>query len=211
MIGIIDYNAGNIKSVGRALQVLKMPYIISKNTKELKKCTHLIFPGDGEASYAMGQLKRLDLISFLNDWAFQDKPLLGICLGAQIIFDYSEEGDVECLGLVKGSIRHFSSLWKNNCNLKVPHIGWNDLHFSNTTSPLFTGIVEHSDVYFVHSYVIQAEDSSIITSYADYGIKVPASISYKNINAFQFHPEKSGDVGLRMLKNFCELSKLGEK
>lgn len=208
MIGIVDYNAGNIKSVERALQAINVPYILSQNYKELEKCSHLIFPGDGEARYAMEQLKILSLDSFLRSWKDAQKPLLGICIGSQIIFDYSEEGDTECLGLLKGCVKHFSSLWSESqldekIKLKVPHMGWNNLIFCNGTSPLLENVKENSDVYFVHSYVIQAEDESIIKAYVDYGIKVPAFVSSGSISAFQFHPEKSGEQGLQLLKNFC--------
>ena len=137
MTGIVDYNAGNIKSVERALTFINAPYIISKNPEELKNVDRLIFPGVGEASYAMEQLKATGFDSFLKDWANAQKPLMGICLGSQIVFDFSEEGNTECLGLIKGKIRHFSSLWKERHpseyeqqeyamlenSLKIPHMG----------------------------------------------------------------------------------------
>ena len=207
MIGIVDYNAGNIKSVERALESLNVNYILSKNPDELKKCQKLIFPGVGEATYAMQQLKITGLGDFLKEWAAENKPLLGICLGSQIIFEYSEEGNTECLGLLKGSIKHFSTLWKDAGKetglLKIPQIGWNDLTYDNGGSCLLDGVPEHSNFYFVHSYVIQPEDSSVIKAYADYGVKVPACVEKNNITAFQFHPEKSGAYGLKILKNYC--------
>ncbi len=207
MIGIVDYNAGNIKSVERALESLNVNYILSKNPDELKKCQKLIFPGVGEATYAMQQLKITGLGDFLKEWAAENKPLLGICLGSQIIFEYSEEGNTECLGLLKGSIKHFSTLWKEagkeNGFLKIPQIGWNDLTYDNGSSRLLKGVPEHSDFYFVHSYVIQPEDPSVIKAYADYDVKVPACVEKDNITAFQFHPEKSGEHGLRILRNYC--------
>lgn len=205
MIGIVDYNAGNIKSVERALDLLKAPYIISKTPKELEKVDKLIFPGVGDAAYAMKQLKLTGFDVFLKDWANAKKPLSGICLGSQIIFDWSEEGETECLGILHGKIRHFSELWQesNAGNLKIPHIGWNDLTYQNGGSRLFAGIPEHSDFYFVHSYVICPDDKKIIKATADYGIQVPACIEKDNITVFQFHPEKSGEKGLRILKNFC--------
>ena len=207
MIGIVDYNAGNIKSVERALESLNVNYILSKNPDELKKCQKLIFPGVGEATYAMQQLKITGLGDFLKEWAAENKPLLGICLGSQIIFEYSEEGNTKCLGLLKGSIKHFSTLWKDAGKetglLKIPQIGWNDLTYDNGGSCLLDGVPEHSNFYFVHSYVIQPEDSSVIKAYADYGVKVPACVEKNNITAFQFHPEKSGAYGLKILKNYC--------
>ncbi|MBQ0050631.1 MAG: imidazole glycerol phosphate synthase subunit HisH [Treponema sp.] len=207
MIGIVDYNAGNIKSVERALAYLKAPYILSKNPKDLENCEKLIFPGVGEAKYAMEQLKLTGFDSFLKDWVKAEKPLVGICLGSQIIFDHSEEGDVDCLGLLPGTIRHFSNVWKGEGSdaagiLKVPHMGWNNLTYQNGSSPLFAEVEEKSDFYFVHSYLIQPADSTIIKAYADYGCQVPACVSKGSITAFQFHPEKSGKAGLKILENY---------
>ncbi len=210
MIGIVDYNAGNIKSVERALTFLKADYVLSKNPADLEKCEKLIFPGVGEAKYAMEQLKKTGFDSFLKDWAAAGKPLMGICLGSQIIFEHSEEGDVDCLGILKGTIRHFESVWKDSSqkgnsnydNLKVPHMGWNNLEYINGGSPLFSGVEQKSDFYFVHSYLIQPEDSSIVKAVADYGCKVPACVSSGSVSAFQFHPEKSGRAGLKILENY---------
>lgn len=207
MIGIVDYNAGNIKSVERALAFLKAPFVLSKSPKDLENCDKLIFPGVGEAKYAMEQLKLTGFDSFLKDWVQAGKPLVGICLGSQIIFEHSEEGDVDCLGLLPGTIRHFSSIWKDEdikTSLKVPHMGWNNLAYINGSSPLFNGVNPKSDFYFVHSYVIQPSDSSIIKAYADYGCKVPACVSKGSITAFQFHPEKSGEAGLKILENYVK-------
>ncbi|WP_191018182.1 imidazole glycerol phosphate synthase subunit HisH [Treponema zioleckii] len=210
MIGIVDYNAGNIKSVERALTFLKADYVLSKNPADLEKCDKLIFPGVGEAKYAMEQLKKTGFDTFLKDWAAAEKPLMGICLGSQIIFEHSEEGDVDCLGILKGTIRHFESVWKdslkdgntNEMNLKVPHMGWNNLEFINGGSPLFNRVAKKSDFYFVHSYLIQPADSSIVKAVADYGCKVPACVSSGSVSAFQFHPEKSGQAGLKILENY---------
>ena len=216
MTGIVDYNAGNIKSVERALDAIKAPYIISKKPSDLANVDRLIFPGVGEAKYAMEQLKLTGFDSFLKDWTQAGKPLMGICLGSQIIFDYSEEGDTKCLGLVAGTIRHFKSLWKERLpakeemgetgvtrtELKVPQIGWNDVKFMNGSSPLLNGVDDSTSFYFVHSYVIQPDDPTVIKGVATYGTMVPAIIEYGNITAFQFHPEKSGEPGLRILRNF---------
>ena len=218
MTGIVDYRAGNIRSVGRALEAIKTQFIISDKPQDLHGCDRLIFPGVGEAKFAMEQLKKSGFDIFLKDQTAAGKKLMGICLGSQIIFDYSEEGETECLGLVKGSVRHFSSLFNEqtgrhaDCksgtpqsenNLKIPHMGWNNIEFMNGATPLLEGINENSDFYFVHSYVICPEDAAIVKAAATYGIPVPAVIEYKNISAFQFHPEKSGENGLRLLKNFC--------
>ena len=206
MTGIVDYNAGNITSVERALNFLGAPYILSKNPSDLTECSRIIFPGVGDAAYAMRELKKSGFDLFLKEWAESGKKLAGICLGSQIIFDWSEEGNTNCLGLIPGKIRHFNELWKeagiNAENLKCPHMGWSDLSYTNGGSALFSSIPEHSDFYFVHSYVICPEDQSVIKATADYGIKVPSCIEKDNITVFQFHPEKSGDKGLQILKNF---------
>jgi glutamine amidotransferase len=211
MIGIVDYNAGNIKSVERALSFLNYEYVISKNPSDLKNAEKLIFPGVGEAKYAMEQLKKTGFDVFLKDFADSGKLLLGICLGSQIIFDYSEEGDVECLGLIKGKIKHFESVMdknlvnENGLKYKIPHMGWNNLDFLKPEDKIFAGIDKNASYYFVHSYLIQPEDSNVILATADYGVKVPSAIKSNNIYAFQFHPEKSGEWGLKLLQNFINL------
>ncbi len=211
MIGIIDYNAGNITSVERALKFLNAEFVLSKNPAALEKCDKIIFPGVGDAAYAMEQLKKTGFDIFLKDFVKSGNKLAGFCLGAQIIFDFSEEGNTECLGLIPGKIRHFKELWKESGtnidgSLKCPHMGWNDLTFANGGSSFFEKVPEHSDFYFVHSYVICPEDKNVIKATCDYGIKVPSCIEKDNITVFQFHPEKSGEKGLQILKNF-----VGEK
>lgn len=211
MIGIVDYNAGNIKSVERALSFLNCEYVISKNPIELKNADKLIFPGVGEAKYAMEQLSKTGFDIFLKDFADSQKPLLGICLGSQIIFDYSEEGDVNCLGLIKGKIKHFDNVLEKNClnenglKYKIPHMGWNNLEFIKPEDKIFTNIDKNASFYFVHSYLIQPDEEDVILATADYGVKVPSAIKSNNIYAFQFHPEKSGEWGLKLLQNFINL------
>lgn len=223
MIGIVDYNAGNIKSVCHALEYLNAPFVLSKNAKDLQDADRIIFPGDGDAAYAMQELKELGFDSFLKDALAAGKRVLGICIGAQIVFDSSEEGGVACLGLIPGRIRHFSSVWaerrpsdeeylareENELDramlrneLKVPHMGWNDVTFCNGGTKLCDGVKDHSDFYFVHSYVIQPDDPAVIKGYADYGCMVPAIVEKDNLTVFQFHPEKSGGAGLKILQNF---------
>lgn len=209
MTGIVDYNAGNITSVERALNSIGAPYVLSKNPEDLKNCDRIIFPGVGDAAFAMEQLKKTGFDDFLKNWAKSGKKLAGICLGSQIVFDFSEEGNIPCLGLIPGKIRHFTELWKeadvNTCReLKSPHMGWSDLAYTNGRTKLLDGIPEHSDFYFVHSYVICPEDRTVIKATADYGIEVPAVIEKDNITVFQFHPEKSGKWGLQILKNFVK-------
>ena len=209
MVGIIDFNAGNITSLERALEYLKIPYITSKNPDELAKanCDRFMFPGDGDDAYAMSQLKKSGFDVFVREQVQTGKLLFGICVGSQIIFEHSEEGNTECLGLVKGEIRHFYSIKPElkNQNMKVPHMGWNNLSFENGDCPILKGIKNDFDVYFVHSYVICPSDPTVIKASADYGIKVPSVIQSGNIFATQFHPEKSGEMGIQILKNFCEI------
>ncbi len=206
MTGIIDYNAGNVTSVERALAYINAPYIMSKEPEKLSNCDRLIFPGVGEAKYAMEMLKKSGFDVFIKEWVKSGKKLMGICLGSQIIFDWSEEGDTPCLGIIPGKIRSFSSLWKEKGikegEFKSPQIGYNDLTYQNGSSSLLSGIPEHSDFYFVHSYVICPEDKTVIKAVTDYGIQVPSCVEKDNITAFQFHPEKSGEKGLQILRNF---------
>jgi len=204
MIGIVDYNAGNITSVQRALNSLGIENILSKNPEELKNCSKLIFPGVGDAAYAMQQLKETGFDNFLKEWNKAGKPVLGICLGSQIIFDLSEEGDTPCLGLVKGNIRHFYNIDPSlkNKEMKVPHMGWNNLT-RHGECPILKDVPENADFYFVHSYVICPEDKAVVKATADYGIAVPAVIQQGNLFACQFHPEKSGAPGLKILENYC--------
>ncbi len=207
MVGIIDFNAGNITSLERALEYLGIDFLRSKKPEELKDCDRFMFPGDGDDSYAMTELKKSGFDSFVREQVALGKPLLGICVGSQIIFEHSEEGEATCLGLVQGEIRHFYTIEPKlkDAKIKVPHMGWNNITFENGSCPILNGIKNDSDVYFVHSYVICPADSSVIKASAEYGIKVPAVIQKDNIFATQFHPEKSGETGIKILKNFCEI------
>lgn len=203
MIGIINYNAGNIRSVELALLKLNIPYLISNKPQDLAKVDKIIFPGVGEARFAMTELKKSGFDVFLKDWTQAQKPLLGVCLGSQIIFDYSEEGDTPCLSLIPGTVRHFPKDFYEQ-GLKVPHMGWNNLKFTQTKTQLYQNIAQDSNVYFVHSYYIEPKDPLVITATVDYGIAVPASVKCNRIEAVQFHPEKSGQIGLSLLLNYAQ-------
>ncbi|MGP1522695.1 MAG: imidazole glycerol phosphate synthase subunit HisH [Treponema sp.] len=215
MIGVIDYKAGNIQSVRHALDSLKIAYIVAEKPQELQQADRIMFPGVGNAAYAMENVRKTGFDSFIKDKAAQGVPLLGICLGSQILFDYSEEDDTDCLGLLRGTIKHFTNIPSfktamqktatDKADLKIPHMGWNDITYTEQNCPLFEGIPEETDMYFVHSYVIQPQDVSAVCAYTAYGIQVPAAIHVTNIYACQFHPEKSGIRGLRILRNFAEL------
>ncbi len=205
MIGIVDYNAGNIRSVERALVSLGADYRISKDPRDLATAERIVFPGVGEAAFAMRELRKTGFDSFLAESFAQGKPILGICLGSQVIFEHSEESDTPCLGLVAGTVRKFPADFPGR-GLKVPHMGWNDVHARNGGSALLEGIPDGANFYFVHSYYVDPADKSIVTATADYGCPVPCGVKVRNLEAFQFHPEKSGANGLRILANFCGVS-----
>lgn len=211
MTGIVDYNAGNITSVAHALDYLSRPFIVSKIPHDLESCDSLIFPGVGDAAFAMSELKKTGFDDFLKDWAASGKRILGVCLGSQIIFDFSEEGNTACLGLIKGKIVHLSKLLQNK-NEKIPHMGWNNLFRENGETELLKDVDEKSDFYFVHSYAVVPNDEKIVKAYAEYGeAKIPSIIESNNIFACQFHPEKSGEAGLKIIKNFCLNEKAAQR
>ena len=201
MIAIIDYDAGNMKSVEKALDFLGAEYIVSRNEEELRKADKLILPGVGAFGDAMSKLDSYGLSAVIKELVGAGKPILGICLGLQLMFEESEETPgVRGLSLLKGKIVRFD----DSFGLKIPQIGWNSLEFPKT-SKLFAGVEEGSYVYFVHSYYLKAEDEGIVAATCEYGNHVHAAVESGNIYACQFHPEKSSDVGLRILKNYIEL------
>lgn len=201
MIAIIDYDAGNMKSVEKALDFLGAEYIVSRNEEELRKADKLILPGVGAFGDAMSKLDSYGLSAVIKELVGAGKPILGICLGLQLMFEESEETPgVRGLSLLKGKIVRFD----DSFGLKIPQIGWNSLDFPKT-SKLFAGVEEGSYVYFVHSYYLKAEDEGIVAATCEYGNHVHAAVESGNIYACQFHPEKSSDVGLRILKNYIEL------
>ena len=200
-IAIIDYDAGNIKSVERAIAYCGGEAILTRDPKVLMDAPKVILPGVGSFGDAMDKLKKYDLIDTIHDYVKTGKPFLGICLGLQLLFDGSDESpEAEGLGLLKGYIHKIP----DNLGLKVPQIGWNSLDYPNK-GRLFKDIPEGSFVYFVHSYYLKAEDPSIVVATTDYGVCVHASVEKDNVFGCQFHPEKSSDVGLRIIKNFLEL------
>ena len=194
-IGVVDYKAGNLRSIQNLLQFLGADFIISDQAENLFKCDKLIFPGVGEAAYAMGQLDKTGLGSMIKDFAKTGKPLFGICLGCQIILDHTEEGDVECLGLIPGTAKRFPS-----GGLKVPEIGWNSFKKVQDYY-LLKDIPADPDVYFVHSYYPYVEPKYGIAQ-TEYMVPFYSIIGRDNVAASQFHPEKSGPVGIQIMKNF---------
>lgn len=203
MIAIIDYNAGNITSVARALENIGQKYVITDDVNKLAAATHVIFPGVGAAGEAMTYLRQKKLDNALAGCLASGKPILGICLGTQIILEHSEEDDTECIGLVEGFTRRFpEKLTSGGESLKIPHMGWNSVNFQRA-HPVFAKIALEAEFYFVHSYYPAPADEAVVLGTTDYGIKFCSVLAKDNLIAMQFHPEKSGRPGLQILKNFC--------
>jgi glutamine amidotransferase len=200
MIAIIDYEAGNLTSVKRALDSLEIPNIISADPKQILSADRVIFPGVGHATAAMNALTRRSLDNAIREVFNKGTPLMGICLGTQIILAHSDEGDTTCLGLIPGNCPKFSF---SNPTLKVPHMGWNGLTITQKHYCL-SDINADEEFYFVHSYYPLPQDNSCIFATCDYEITFPAAIGFKNLFATQFHPEKSGPAGLSILKRFSQ-------
>ena len=201
MIGIIDYDAGNLRSVEKALQYLGKETIVTRDSEQIRKADKVILPGVGAFGDAMKKLQEYHLDTLIREIADSGKPLLGICLGLQLLFEESEESPgVEGLGILEGKIRRIPE----GEGLKVPHIGWNSLHLEHN-GRLFRNIPENSYVYFVHSYYLEAKDPEIVKASTEYGVHIHASVEKNNLFACQFHPEKSSETGLQILKNFAEM------
>ena len=201
VIAVIDYGAGNLQSVIKALHYIGCDAVITKDKQVLQNADGAISPGVGSFADAMDCMKASGLTESVIGYANSGKPFLGICLGLQLLFERSEESPgVQGLGILKGEILRIPETE----GLKVPHMGWNSLEFSGD-GRLFRGIPEDAYVYFVHSYYLKAEEPEIVTARTEYGTEIHASVEKGQIFACQFHPEKSSDVGLRILKNFVEL------
>ena len=203
MIGIVDYQAGNLTSVARALDFLRQPCLITNNPQILDDASHIIFPGVGAAGAAMANLHKSGLDLHLRKWVQRGKPVLGICLGTQVIFDYSEEDDTTCLGIVPGLVRRFpADLQADGRRVKIPHMGWNRVAFRQD-HPVFAGLPETAEFYFVHAFYPAPAEEGWAAGWTDYGIRFCSAVARRNLVAVQFHPEKSGRPGLAILANFC--------
>ena len=201
MIAIIDYDAGNLKSVEKALQFLGQECVITRAFHEIKKADKVILPGVGSFGDAMSQLRKFELDKVIHEVAAEQKPFLGICLGLQLLFEGSEESDgVEGLHLLDGEILRIPE----QEGLKIPNIGWNSLDLQNN-GRLFENLNGNPFVYFVHSYYLKAREESIVKATIENTTHIHASVEKDNIFACQFHPEKSGTVGLQILSNFAKL------
>ncbi|TSB48288.1 imidazole glycerol phosphate synthase subunit HisH [Alkalicoccobacillus porphyridii] len=210
MIGIVDYGMGNLHSVSKAMERIDLPYIISEDLEVLKNTDGLLLPGVGAFPDAMDILNQTGKSEFLRQWATDGKPLMGICLGMQLLFEGSEEHRHTLgLGLLPGKVVKFSGQSEAGQTYKVPHMGWNQLKF-HQEHPLLHE-VEEGHVYFVHSFVVQTEDSEILLATSDYHQDVPAIVGRGSVVGTQFHPEKSSVVGMDLLANFGELVEKGVK
>ncbi|MBQ1403818.1 MAG: imidazole glycerol phosphate synthase subunit HisH [Lachnospiraceae bacterium] len=198
MVAIVDYGAGNIKSVENAVRYLGHEAVLTRDPAVILSADHVILPGVGAFGDAMTRLSRYGLDEVLRKAAASGTPFLGICLGLQLLFESSEESPgAEGLGILKGHILRIP----DGEGRKVPQIGWNDLTYPNP-GRLFAGLPEGSYVYFVHSYYLRAADPSIVTACTQYGVRIDASVESGNVFACQFHPEKSEAAGMKILQNF---------
>ncbi len=201
MTAIIDYDAGNIKSVEKALKLLGQEVTVTRDHEAILNADRVILPGVGAFGDAMEKLRQYGLDEVIREVVGKKTPFLGICLGLQLLFERSEESPgVEGLGVLKGEIVRIP----DKDGLKIPHMGWNSLEFKGN-GRLFAGLSKEPYVYFVHSYYLRAEDESIVTAVTEYGVRLHASVESGNVFACQFHPEKSSDAGIQILRNFIEI------
>ena len=201
MIAVLDYDAGNTGSVVKAIQALGQDAVLTRDIAKIKSAEKVILPGVGVFGDAMEKLKKYELVDVVHETINSGKPFMAICVGLQLLFDSSEESPgVKGLSVFPGQIKRIPS----TDGLKVPQIGWNSLHLESD-SRLFKGIKEGAFVYFVHSYYLAAQDESIVTATTEYGTHIHAAVEKDNVFATQFHPEKSSEVGLTILKNFLEI------
>ncbi|MBN1696285.1 MAG: imidazole glycerol phosphate synthase subunit HisH [Spirochaetales bacterium] len=198
-VGIVDYRAGNLRSVETAFRYIGSDFFISGQPEDFRSASHLVFPGVGDAGAAMRVLKETGLGQAIREFYTSGKPVLGICLGCQIVLSRSEEGNVECLDLIRGTVVRFPE----RPGFKVPHMGWNQVKDASG-HPLFDGIPERSSFYFVHSYYPVPESTADCIGETEYGVTFASAICRDNCAAVQFHPEKSGERGLRLLGNFLK-------
>ena len=206
MTAVIDYDAGNLKSVEKALLSLGEEVVITDDPEKILSADRVILPGVGAFGDAMANLRKTGLDDVIRKVVEKGTPFLGICLGLQLLFERSDEAPgVEGLGILKGEILRIPE----QEGLKIPHMGWNSLHLENN-GRLFAGIEEQSYVYFVHSYYLKAEEEEIVKASTEYSTHIHASVEKDNVFACQFHPEKSGDVGLHILRNFVTLQKASQ-
>ncbi|WP_319562166.1 imidazole glycerol phosphate synthase subunit HisH [Marispirochaeta sp.] len=198
-IGVIDYEGGNLRSVETALRYIGADFGVYDDPESILQCDGIVFPGVGEAASSMRVLKHRGLDQAIREAVTAGTPMFGICIGCQVLLDHSEEGDTTCLGIVPGTVK----LFKGGPGLKIPHMGWNSVK-QNREHPIFDGVPDGASFYFVHSYYPEVADRKIEIGTCEYGERFSAIYVRDNIVASQFHPEKSGRFGLRMLDNFIK-------
>lgn len=203
MIAVIDYGVGNLRSVCNALEKMGGEAEVIHSAGDIEKAEALVLPGVGAFYQAMENLKSLGMVEPLCQAIQSGKPFLGICLGLQLLFTESEEGECEGFNIIPGKVKRFKVE-----GLKVPHMGWNGIQFKNESKNLLEGISENAYFYFAHSYYVEPEDEKAILTTTEYGVKFTSAIREGNIFGVQFHPEKSGERGLKVLKNFVRMSKI---
>lgn len=200
MIAVIDYGAGNLRSVANAIARLGYQPRITSDPGEVANADGVILPGVGAAADTMTSLKRLKLVAPIHQLIAEGRPFLGVCIGLQILFTSTEEGGGhECLGIIPGRVRRLPS------GLKIPHMGWNQVR-QLSSHPIFEGIPDEANFYFVHSYYVAPEDKSLVAGETEYGIRFCTAIARGNLVATQFHPERSGEIGLKLYDNFIRLA-----
>ena len=203
-IAIVDYDAGNIRSVQKALEECGASTRITADAEDITAADGVVFPGQGACDASMRSIRERGLFDIIRRSINSGKPFLGVCLGLQLLLESSEEGDEPCLAILKGSTKRLPPEKTDLAGLKIPHMGWNSVSLS-VRHPVFAGIPDESYFYFVHSYYADPEDRDIVAGVTNYGIDFCSAVAWDNVAAVQFHPEKSGTVGLRIYRNFLAL------
>lgn len=201
-VALIDYGMGNLRSVQRALEAVGAEVVLATSPESIGNVSALIFPGQGAIVDAMRQLGKTGFDVFIKNWIADNKPFMGICLGLQLLFEHSEEGNTNGLGIFRGNVKKFPE----NLNLKVPHMGWNTISINGNNKGAYAESLkfEGESFYFVHSYYVETSETEIIWSTSEYGLKFVSGIRSGNVFAVQFHPEKSQEKGLRLYRNFLD-------
>ena len=206
MIAIIDYGMGNLRSVQKGFEAVGAEAIVTSDSKKILSARSVVLPGVGAFKACMDNLEKFDLIDTVKQSVQSGKPFLGICLGLQLLFSQAEEfGSVSGLDILKGKVVGFKDVPNSGDPLKIPHMGWNNVEVK-PSHPLFDSVPNQSYFYFVHSYYVVPEDKAAVATTTNYGIDFVSGIHHENIHAFQFHPEKSQQLGLTVLRNFSRLS-----
>lgn len=203
-IAIIDYKAGNIRSVQKALEECGASARITSDADEIIAADGVVFPGQGACDASMRSIRERGLFEVIRQSIDSGKPFLGVCLGLQLLLETSEEGDEPCLAILEGGTKRLPPEKTEQTGLKIPHMGWNSVSLF-LEHPVFKGIPDESYFYFVHSYYADPEDKDVVAGVTNYGIDFCSAVAWDNVAAVQFHPEKSGDVGLRLYRNFLAL------